>query len=110
MKPTDGILIVRVFVSHPAGFFQKSMLWSYGRIIQARRNRMGQLNLSVLILKHQTFHSMKHSYRPFSNGSSVMFRVNPLSGGFHADQAHSFFQKGMEKSHGIASASHTSHK
>ena len=101
-------IILNRNILRSSGFMQIRMFRADSRIIQPCRNGVYGINLALIILAEQRFHTVEYPHAPFSNGCRVIRSIYTFSGRFASNQLHVLVRNKMiEHAHGIASAAYT---
>ena len=99
---------VRVFrAAQPA---QPGVLGSDRRIVEARRNRMRQLDVPVLVLQHERPRALQHARAAAGESRGVAATPDRLAPGLDANQPHvAIADERIEDPHGVTAAADAGH-
>ncbi len=80
------------------------VLWPYPRVVEARRDRVGVLDLAVLVLQEVGLVAVEHARAPAGDGGGVQL-VEAMAGRLDADQAHALVvEERVEHADGVGAA------
>ena len=111
LEGLERFVVGGVVVFNPPRIAQEAVFWSDRRIIETGRDRMGRLDLPVLIGQEKRFASLQYAEFAALEARGVASGFDPLSAGFDPDHADVLvLEKGIEKSDRIAPATHAGHE
>src|SRR4029079_3723013 len=103
--PRHCVCVVWRKKCHGADIVEPSVLRPDARIIKSRRNRMGFLDLTVVVHHKVVAVAMRTAVPAAGDGGCVFATVQSVSGGLDAKNFDAVFvEEGMEQAHGIRAA------
>ena len=89
---------------------QPGVLGPNRRVVEARGNRMGQLDIAVLVLQHERARALEHARAAAGKPRGVPAADNLLAARLHADQAHlTIVDERIEDADRVAAAADARH-
>src|SRR5438270_13456077 len=90
LRGFERVLIAAGAVFGASTIMQPRVLGADGSIVKARRNRVRQRNLAMVVLQDVAAGSMQHAGNSSSKSGCVLADCLATSAGFDADEAHVF--------------------
>ncbi len=107
VEGVERFLVGDADVFGAADLLQPGMLGPDTGVVQAGADAVGLGDLAVLVLQDEGAVAMQHARAAPLQRCRMLAAVQPLAGGFHADEARLLVRDvGMEDAHGVAAAAH----
>src|SRR5205823_1280386 len=104
-ETSERFVVGRKIIFHATDLAQITVFGTNRGVIEPRRNRVGQLNLAILVREQKRFCSLKNTQSSSLKSRRVFAGLNSLAAGFDANHAHArIAQKRMEQTNGVAAA------
>src|SRR5205807_6403520 len=107
-ETSECFIVGRKIIFHATDLAQITVLGTDCGVIEPRGNRMGQLNLAILIREQKCFCSLKNTQPSSLKSRRVFAGSNSFATGFDSNHAHArIAQERMKQTNGVAAATDT---
>src|SRR5690606_19734956 len=106
----QGFVVGNAHVLGAPAVFQPGVFGAHAGVVESGRHGMGFLHLAVGVLHDVGTVAVQHAHLAGGQRRGVTSAVQPLAGGFDADELDVFMgDVGVEDTHGVRAAAHRSH-